>query len=140
MGSGVGGEIMQSYLHVDESIVQVNNKIRLNPDLQSKILTTYAAAQEDINWKTLTGPDTYAAVVGDDLFVDVSAGAVDVSLPEVHNIGDQIRMKLITAATNALTVTPDGSQEIDGQSSLDLSSDYEWAVLVSNGANWFQIS
>lgn len=140
MGSGVGGEKMSEYLHSDESIVQVDNKLRLSPTLQARIATTFEAAQEAINWSTVSGPDTYGAEIGDDLFVDVSGGLITINLPEVHNIGDQIRIKMISQASNDVVIEPFGSQTIDGQSSLSLALDYEWAVLVSNGSNWFQIS
>lgn len=94
---------------------------------------TYAQA-------STSGP-TYGASVNNLVFVDISGGNVTVNLPAGHVAGDQIIVKVSTAAGgNTCTIDADASETIDGSTTLVLSADYEWATLVSNGTNWFQIS
>lgn len=89
---------------------------------------------------TATGPTTSNPVVNRLVFCDVSAGAVTVNLPAGHVAGDAMLIKLSSVATNSVTIDPNGAETIDGSSTLVLSNDYEWAWLISNGTNWFQIS
>ena len=48
----------------------------------------------------------------------------------------KFRLKKIDSSANAITITPNGSQKIDGASSWTLSTQYEAITLVSDGSNW----
>lgn len=88
---------------------------------------------------TATGPATSNPVVNSTLLVNVTSGAVTVNLPASHAAGNQIIVKLTTAATNSCTIDPNGAQTVDGAATLVLGVDFEWATLISNGTNWFQV-
>lgn len=88
---------------------------------------------------TATGPATPSVGVGITALVNVAAGAVTISLPATHAEGSRIAIKLTSAAAYDCTIDPNGSQTIDGEPTLVLSTDYEWAELISDGTNWFQI-
>ena len=73
--------------------------------------------------------------------VDVTSNAVDVQLPAAA-VAQKIRVKHVGGdlATNALTVTPQAGQSIDGTlGPLTIESDYLSHSFVSNGTNWFII-
>lgn len=86
-----------------------------------------------------TGPATVAAETGQTILVSVAAGAVTVNLPATHTLGRRIVIKLSSVATNACLIEPNGAQTIDGESSLTLNLDYEWAELISDGSNWLLV-
>jgi hypothetical protein len=81
----------------------------------------------------------YTAASKELVYVNVSSAAVTISLPASHNAGEHICIKLVSAASNTCTIDANGSQTIDGSLTLDLTTDYEWAILRSNGSNWFQV-
>jgi len=87
-----------------------------------------------------TGPTSYNAAIQDLVRVDVSAGAVTVNLPTaVGNTDKEVWVKLVSLATNTCTVDAAGVQTIDGALTATLTTDYEWIILRSDGANWMQI-
>lgn len=86
------------------------------------------------------GPTTYGAAIGELVRVNVAAGAVTVNLPTaVGNTNREVWVKLVSLATNACTVDPSGAQTVDGAATATLSTDYEWIILRSDGANWMQV-
>lgn len=87
----------------------------------------------------LVGPDTDAATLGALVTCDVSAGAITVNLPDPDDgVGGLVLVKMITAAANTITIQCAGFT-IDGASNLVLSLDFEWALLMTDGANWIQV-
>jgi hypothetical protein len=86
----------------------------------------------------VTGPASGVNVaVNQRVFVNVSGGTVSLQLPSATD-GDQVTVKLTSLATNSCTILPT-SGLIDGQSSLVLNTDFEWAILVRRASNWFQV-
>lgn len=86
------------------------------------------------------GPTTYNAVIQDLVRVDVSAGLVTVNLPTaVGNTDKEIWVKLVSLATFTCTVDAAGVQTIDGALTATLTTDFEWIILRSDGANWIQV-
>jgi hypothetical protein len=83
----------------------------------------------------------YEAVAGDLVLVDISGADVEVDLPEFHSAGDQIGVKMVTTAgSHFIYIWPWNNGElVDGDEFLPLSTDYEWAILMSDGTNWLQI-
>ena len=99
-----------------------------------------ASGWTSLSQTTATGPTTSNPSVNNLVFCDVASGSVTVNLPSGHVAGDAMIVKIITTAANSVTIDPNGSETVDGASTLVLSNDYEWAWLISNGTNWFQIS
>lgn len=92
-----------------------------------------------VNTNVKTGPASYNAAVNDFILVNVAGGVVTINLPSTHAAGDTIAIKLVSAATNNCVVDANGSQTIDGQLTLALVTDFEWAFLRSTGAAWMQV-
>lgn len=72
--------------------------------------------------------------------VSVLSAPVTISLPSTHLGGDTIIIKLASIANNVCTVSGSSGALIDNQSSITLTTNYEWATLMSDGTNWMQVS
>lgn len=84
-------------------------------------------------------PD-YNAAVGDLVRCDVSGEDQVVNLPAGHVAGDQIGIKMVSTTTgDVIAVVPNGADQIDDSGILIMDTDYEWAILQSDGTNWMQI-
>lgn len=89
--------------------------------------------------KTFENIDSDVSVVSlkDFIFVDTTAGAVEITLPSaVTNAGKQVKVKR-AEGLNQATVSAFGLELIDGESRFVLYSKYEAITLISNGVNWF---
>ncbi|NBP57390.1 hypothetical protein EBU71_12815, partial [bacterium] len=69
-----------------------------------------------VNWDTTVKTTTVTAVSGNGYFVNTTSGAITVNLPagvagDIVAISDYAN----TAATNNITISPNGSQKINGQ-------------------------
>jgi len=72
------------------------------------------------------------------ILADASGGAITVTLPDPASYPNyEIMIKKIDSSTNAVTVTPHGTETIDGASSLTLSSQNDAKRLRSDGSNWY---
>lgn len=69
--------------------------------------------------------------------IDASGGAVEITLPSA--VGNEGRFYFLLAAdlTNAITVTPDGTETINGAASYSFNAEMDCIRLDSDGANWF---
>jgi len=81
---------------------------------------------------------TYTATLADDVItVDTSGGAWTLDLPTaVGNGGKVYTIKKIEASTNALTIDPDGTETIEGDTTRKMFTLNETYKIVSNNANW----
>jgi len=87
--------------------------------------------------------DDYTVLSTDDIIeCDTSSNAIIISLPaassvdsgKIYNIKDEAG----NADDNNITVTPDGSYTIDGETSQIIASSYTCMTIYSNGSNgWF---
>lgn len=69
--------------------------------------------------------------------VDASGGAVTIApYTAVGNAGKRICVKKIDSSANTVTIDPNGAQTIDGSTTKVLSTQYDSALLESDGANW----
>jgi hypothetical protein len=101
--------------------------------------TVYFKGSPVLQTAVQAGP-TYNAAIQDLVRVDVSGGAVTVNLPTAVGTTDrEVWVKLVSLATNTCTVDAAGVQTIDGALTLTLTTDFEWAILRSDGANWMQV-
>lgn len=81
----------------------------------------------------------FLAAVNSTYFVNTSAAQVTATLPPVAtNEGNAIRFK--RSGANNLVIQADGSELIDGSTTLTLIANFEWAELVCVAGQWSQIS
>lgn len=74
----------------------------------------------------------YAVTLCDATALDIVA-----TLPAcVTCSGIVLTIKKVDSSVNTVTITPDGSETVDGASSYVLSSQYELLKITSDGANW----
>jgi hypothetical protein len=75
---------------------------------------------------------------GTHFFVDVDAtsDSVNIPLPTVVGInGREYIIRKLDASANTVTITPDGTETINGSSDAVLDEQYETAIIFSNGAS-----
>lgn len=126
--AGAGGIV---YVKTDGKLYFVSD------DVAETDLTSGGSADLTI---TTTSAATYSATTYNTMYiVDSSSNAVEIDLPTASGqAGKTIDVLAKTGATNAVTIDPNGSETINGDSaSLVLSgSDFENVTLVSDGSNW----
>jgi hypothetical protein len=95
-----------------------------------------------LRWQTNTAVKTanYTAAPGDLVRCDPSGGAFAVTLPTVAGDDRMIVIKNVTTSTNAITITPDGSDTIDLAASLVMDVGLQAIILIPDGVtNWMVI-
>ena len=87
--------------------------------------------------RVVTVTSNYIANYGDIVLVDASGGAVTVTLPS-PKANAIINVKKIDSSSNVITIDGNGAN-IDGQASIQITTQYESYTLVSDGSNWWII-
>lgn len=71
------------------------------------------------------------------VFVDASSGAVTVTLPPADDVGSwRISIKKTDSSVNAVTVDADGSETIDGATTVSLPNQYDSVTISSFNSEW----
>lgn len=83
----------------------------------------------------------YTATLSDDvILVDAGSGAVTIALPAASTAsGKRYTIKKTDVGTNAVTVDPNGSETIDGATTLAIAGQGDAYTIVSNGTAWWII-
>ncbi|MFP5519911.1 MAG: hypothetical protein ACLGGX_08405 [Bdellovibrionia bacterium] len=83
----------------------------------------------------------YTLNIGDSVIAtDASGAAFAVTLPTAVGItGREYTIKKIDNSANAVTVTPSGTETIDGAASYSLGAQWKYVKMISDGANWLVI-
>jgi hypothetical protein len=84
----------------------------------------------------VTKTANYTASENDGVLADASGGTVTVTLPS-PGAGDNVAVKKIDSSSNSVTVEQNGSESIDGSTSITLTEQYEALTLWSDGTDWF---
>lgn len=68
--------------------------------------------------------------------VDCTSDSLDITLPTVVGInGREYIIRKLDASANTVTITPDGTETINGSSDTVLDEQYDTAIIFSNGAS-----
>jgi len=74
-------------------------------------------------------------ITNDDYIIDATSNTFAATLPTASGeTGRQFIIK--NSGTGVVTVTPDGSETIDGEATAELSMQYDSITVVSDGSNW----
>ena len=73
----------------------------------------------------------------DVVFLDTTAGAINVHLPTAVGKGGMEIMIKLKAGSNSGVLLASGSQTVDGQAQVPLYHTYESTTLISDNSNWF---
>ena len=95
----------------------------------------YDAYMTRAQYNIVTKTGDYTASGGDCVFVDASSGDVTITLPEPSK-ATQVNIKKIDPSMNIVTVVPNGGS-IDGETSKEISTQYESYLFISDGINWY---
>ena len=106
---------------------------RLATPIAKEVLDTIYAAR----LRVVTVSSNYNANANEIVLADASAGAITVTLPSPQ--ADAIvNVKKIDSSGNAVTIDGAGAN-IDGEASIQITTQYESYTLVSDGTNWWII-
>lgn len=73
------------------------------------------------------------------IFADATSAGFTVSLPTASSAGNgfKVAIKKIDSTTNTVTIDGNGTEEIDGETTRNLSRQYDFLAIVCDGSNWF---
>jgi hypothetical protein len=72
--------------------------------------------------------------------LDCTSNAIAIDLPTAVGNTAKITFKKIDNSANTPTVTPDGSETIDGEANQEILFQYTSFTIISDGANWYIIN
>lgn len=91
-------------------------------------------------YKLVSKTASYTAANESIILVDASSGAVAINMPASSGLsGREYIIKKTDSYSSTVTITPDGSETIDGASSYVISDQYSGITIVSDGSNWFVV-
>lgn len=122
----------------------VRNAAITEPKLASASvsLAKYAAGAFGISGSgVVTRTSTFTASLTEDvILISASGGAVTANLPTaVGNAGKMFFLQKTDSSFNLITIDPNGTQTIQGQTTFNLATQYEEVTIVSDGANWHMV-
>ena len=99
----------------------------------SEIRTAYQGAIS-----VVTKTATYTATSDDDtILCDATSGAITVNLPTAVGIsGKKYDIKKIDSTSNSVTIDPDGTETIDGETTIVIIGENDNYTIQSDGTNW----
>jgi len=95
----------------------------------------YDAYMTRAQYNVVTKTGDYTASGGDCVLVDASSGDITITLPEPSK-ATQVNIKKIDPSANIVIVVPNGGS-IDGETSKEISTQYESYLFISDGTNWY---
>ena len=86
----------------------------------------------------VTKTAAYTATAGDDtILCDATSGAITVNLPTAVGIsGKKYDIKKIDSTSNSVTIDPDGTETIDGETTIVIIGENDNYTIQSDGTNW----
>lgn len=124
----------------EESAVQVSDNLEM---VAERVVRAFSRTcfSDDILADARATTATTVTVTYEDcvLLCDASGGAVTLNLPSAAAVpGKVLFIKKTEASANAVTITPNGSETIDGAASLAIGGGSTRAsrIIISDGSNW----
>ena len=87
---------------------------------------------------TTTTTTSVTAGNNENVLADASGGAITVTLP-APDVNLNVTIKKIDGSANGVTIATPGTETIDGQASVTVTSQYIARTLTSDGTNYFII-
>jgi len=112
----------------------------------TQVNANFTAMLDEINRMTTVTPSAktsaYTILSTDKVVLtDGTSAAFTVTLPPAAGVqGQTYIIKKVDSSANAITVDANGSETIDGAATKDLTTQYDFVSLISDGANWLIIS
>lgn len=87
---------------------------------------------------TSVNSDYTILITDQTILADSSSNTIDLTLPSSHFAGKRFEVKDVSGSTTTfrIRVIGGGGDTIDGQSSVDLTVNFQALVLHSDGTNW----
>jgi hypothetical protein len=103
------------------------------------ISSTASGGTSALTVNTVTSA-TYTASAQECILANDTSNSIAITLPAASTwSGQQIIIKKIKSTSNSITITPNGTETIDGSSSLSITNAYNSATLISDGSNIYII-
>lgn len=128
-----------SYQEIDFTDNLSTSPTKLNANFRKRAFLNVAAKSADFTVWT----DDTAGSPKDVYFVTTAASTITVTLPTVAS-GDALNGRAVTimkvdSGAGSVSIDADGVEEINGATTKSLSSQYDFAELVSDGTAWYVI-
>jgi hypothetical protein len=104
-------------------------------------MATMVFTDKDIKYQSTTKTGDFTASEEPVIFANATSGNIAVTLPPASSHPFKMySVKKTDSSANTVTITPSGSDTIDGQSSIVLTAQYMVFTVISDGTNWHAIS
>ena len=116
------------------TIVYDSSTDKLYKDNGASLVELAAASGVAVATKTAN----YTLTVSDNVILTNAGGDVTMTLPAASTVsGSVFYIKKIDPNLNKVTIKPNGSETIDGQTTILLIERYQSVQIVSNGTTWY---
>lgn len=132
-------------VYIDQSMKFVLAASSAGDPPTSSVWTVDNALSLEQLWTTVSKTSNYQTVEADRdklIRADATSGTLTVTLLAAATAGDgfMLAVKKVDSSGNAVIIDGNSSETIDGATTLSLTSQYEVAVLISNGTSWSVIN
>lgn len=122
-------------LEIDVSTAPTNGQVPGYDSSTGTWAPTTPAAGGSPSVRQVTSSTT---VVADDdtILADATSGQINVTLPSATPSGRTLTVKKMDASANAVVLNRAGSDTIDGDTTLYITSQYDAPTIQSDGSRW----
>ena len=107
-------------------------------DDEANTFTETQTFDDLIKHSQATKTSAYTAATEEYLFCDATSGAFSITLPAV-SAGLQYTIKKTDSSANLVTIDGNASEEIDGELTQVLTTQYDVITIVSDGTSWMTL-
>lgn len=108
---------------LNKRLKALESKLKLDDALLLAVVTKTAAYTATVSDKTI--------------LCDATSGAFTVTLPATQGLsGITYYIKKVDSSGNAVTIDGNGSETIDGDTTVKITTQYEALLLQTDGSNW----